>query len=173
MSTFTLPTSEAMRQYGRWLARQLHAGDVVVLSGPLGAGKTTLARAIGEELGVTSPVQSPTFIVARHHDRTQPGQPPLVHVDAYRLGSAAELDDLDIDWPASISVVEWGDPYVSQVVDTWLHIAIARPEASEVDDLQWDALDSPRQVSVSANASSGDSPTRLVTIAEAQHDFGH
>ena len=87
--------------------RMLRPGDLVVLTGPLGAGKTTLTRGIGEGLGVRGPVQSPTFVIARTHPSLVGGA-PLVHVDAYRLGSAVELDDLDIDVDGSVVVVEWG-----------------------------------------------------------------
>ena len=83
--------SDQMHQLGLKIAKQLRAGDVVLLNGPLGAGKTTLTRGIGEGLGAQGTVQSPTFVLARTH-KTNLG-PKLVHVDAYRLGSAIELDD--------------------------------------------------------------------------------
>lgn len=172
MSTFTVDTSHAMEAFGRWLATQLEAGDVVVLTGPLGAGKTTLARGLGEGLMVTSPVQSPTFIVAREHDLANNEGLRLVHVDAYRLGSAAELDDLDIDWPGSISVIEWGQPYVAQVADCWLHIEIT-PVESPADDFDaWASENAQRMVTVTAHSKTGAPPARLQTIAEAHHDFG-
>ena len=85
-----------MEELGRTLGRALEPGDVVVLTGPLGAGKTTLTRGIGEGLGIRGPVQSPTFVIARTHPSLVGGT-PLVHVDAYRLGAAVGLDDLDID----------------------------------------------------------------------------
>ncbi|MFM9785724.1 tRNA (adenosine(37)-N6)-threonylcarbamoyltransferase complex ATPase subunit type 1 TsaE, partial [Streptomyces scabiei] len=85
----------------------LEPGDVVVLTGPLGAGKTTLTRGIGAGLGIRGPVQSPTFVIARTHPSLVGGA-PLVHVDAYRLGAAVELDDLDIDVEHSVVIVEWG-----------------------------------------------------------------
>ena len=85
---------------------QLRAGDLVALNGELGAGKTTMTRGLGAALGVRGAVTSPTFVLARTHPRLDGGA-PLVHVDAYRLSSPAELDDLDIDYPASIVVVEW------------------------------------------------------------------
>ena len=90
----------------RAIAGQLVAGDLIALDGELGAGKTTLTRGIGAALGVRGAVTSPTFVLARTHPRADGGA-PLVHVDAYRLSSAAELDDLDIDFEASIVVVEW------------------------------------------------------------------
>jgi tRNA threonylcarbamoyladenosine biosynthesis protein TsaE len=173
VSTLIIDTSATMEAFGRWLAPQLQAGDIVVLTGPLGAGKTTLARGVGEALGVTSPVQSPTFIVAREHEREGPDAPRFVHVDAYRLGSAAELDDLDIDWAHSISIIEWGRPYVSAVAMSWLDIDVSPSgRAGKVSDNVGEE-DVPRQLTVTAHSASGVVAGRLQTIAEAAHDFGH
>jgi tRNA threonylcarbamoyladenosine biosynthesis protein TsaE len=102
-----IATADDMHELGIRLGTQLRAGDLLVLTGPLGAGKTTLTRGIGEGLGVRGPVTSPTFVLARTHPNLSDG-PPLVHVDAYRLSSAAELDDLDIDYAGSVVIVEWG-----------------------------------------------------------------
>ncbi|MFC9559310.1 tRNA (adenosine(37)-N6)-threonylcarbamoyltransferase complex ATPase subunit type 1 TsaE [Agromyces sp. NPDC056965] len=126
MMRFEVPESEAMEAFGRELGAVLRAGDVVVLTGPLGAGKTTLTRGIGAGLGIRGPVQSPTFVLARTHPSLV-GGPPLVHVDAYRLGSAALLDDLDLDFEGSVVVVEWGAGLVDDVTDSWLEIVIERP----------------------------------------------
>nr|WP_243062728.1 tRNA (adenosine(37)-N6)-threonylcarbamoyltransferase complex ATPase subunit type 1 TsaE [Humibacter sp. RRB41] len=115
-----------MEALGRRLAAQLRAGDLLVLTGPLGAGKTTLTRGIGEGLDVRGPVTSPTFVLARTHPSLTGGA-PLVHVDAYRLGDALELDDLDIDFASSVVVVEWGDGMLDGVADSWLDVAIERP----------------------------------------------
>ncbi|WP_281887256.1 tRNA (adenosine(37)-N6)-threonylcarbamoyltransferase complex ATPase subunit type 1 TsaE [Agromyces rhizosphaerae] len=115
-----------MEEAGRELAADLRRGDLVVLTGPLGAGKTTLTRGIGDGLEVRGPVQSPTFVLARTHPSLV-GGPPLVHVDAYRLGSAMELDDLDIDFAGSVVVVEWGAGMLDGVADSWLEVEIARP----------------------------------------------
>jgi tRNA threonylcarbamoyladenosine biosynthesis protein TsaE len=126
------PDTDAMEAFGRSLAARLRAGDLVLLTGPLGAGKTTLTRGIGEGLGVRGPVQSPTFVLARTHPNLA-GGPPLVHVDAYRLGSAALLDDLDLDFDRSVVVVEWGAGLLDDVGDSWLEVVIERPEGAPVD----------------------------------------
>ncbi|PJJ61843.1 tRNA (adenosine(37)-N6)-threonylcarbamoyltransferase complex ATPase subunit type 1 TsaE [Compostimonas suwonensis] len=117
---------DAMGALGAELAGRLRAGDLVVLTGPLGAGKTTFTRGLGEGLGVRGPVTSPTFVLARTHPSLR-GGPALVHVDAYRLGSAVELDDLDIDYANSVVVVEWGAGMLDGVSDSWLDIRIERP----------------------------------------------
>jgi len=126
-ATVVVPDSEAMEQLGRRLAGLLGAGDLLVLTGPLGAGKTTLTRGIGAGLHVRGQVASPTFVLARTHP-SESGV-PLVHVDAYRLGGAGELDDLDLDFDGSVVVVEWGAGLLDGVADSWLDIVIERPTA--------------------------------------------
>ncbi len=106
MIELVVPDAEAMEGLGARLAGLLRPGDLVQLDGELGAGKTTLTRGLGAALGAREPITSPTFVLAREHP-TASGV-TLVHVDAYRLGSAAELDDLDLDWDGAIVVVEWG-----------------------------------------------------------------
>lgn len=123
---WTIPDAEGMHEFGRDLAGRLRAGDLVVLTGPLGAGKTTLTRGLGEGLRVRGSVTSPTFVLARTHPSTVDG-PPLVHVDAYRLASAVELDDLDIDFATSVVVVEWGRGLLDGIAESWLDIEIERP----------------------------------------------
>ncbi len=122
-----LPAVEDTRALGAALAPLLRAGDLVVLVGPLGAGKTALAQGIGEALGVREPVTSPTFVIARVH---RGGRLPLVHVDAYRLGGAADVDDLDLDVTvaSSVTVVEWGQGLVEQLTDEHLEIRLDRRE---------------------------------------------
>jgi len=120
-----LPTLADTQAFGRELAGVLRAGDLVVLSGPLGAGKTALTQGIGAGLGVRGPVTSPTFVLARVH---RGGRLPLVHVDAYRLASVADVDDLDLDATAeeAVTVVEWGHGLVEQLADEHLVVELDR-----------------------------------------------
>lgn len=128
----TIADPDAMAGLGERLATQLRAGDLVLLNGELGAGKTTLTRSIGAALGVRGAVTSPTFVLARTHPRDA-GLPPLVHVDAYRLGSAMELDDLDIDFENSIVVIEWGAGLTEGITDSWLTFDIVRPHGGDAE----------------------------------------
>jgi tRNA threonylcarbamoyladenosine biosynthesis protein TsaE len=141
-----IPDAEAMEQLGARLAGLLAAGDLVVLDGPLGAGKTTLTRGLGAALGARGAVTSPTFVLAREHP-TVSGV-PLVHVDAYRLATARELDDLDLDYDGAIVVVEWGSGKLDGVAESWIDVAIARDSADESRDVtitghgpRWKRLD--------------------------------
>jgi tRNA threonylcarbamoyladenosine biosynthesis protein TsaE len=120
-----LPAAEDTRALGRALAGRLAPGDLLVLVGPLGAGKTALTQGIGAGLGVPEPVTSPTFVIARVH---RGGRLPLVHVDAYRLGGVADVDDLDLDASAgeSVTVVEWGQGLVEQLADEHLEVRLDR-----------------------------------------------
>lgn len=128
----TVPDPERMAQLGALLAAHLDAGDLLMLDGELGAGKTTLTRGIGDALGVRGAVTSPTFVLARTHPR-ESGGAPLVHVDAYRLSSPMELDDLDLDFAASIVVVEWGAGLLDGVTDSWLQVQIERPHGGDAE----------------------------------------
>ena len=118
-------TTEDTQDFGRQLGARLRGGDVLVLTGDLGAGKTTLTQGIAEGLGVRGPITSPTFVIARVHPSLV-GGPLLVHVDAYRLGSAIELDDLDLDadLDASVTVVEWGAGLAEQLSESRLELTI-------------------------------------------------
>lgn len=118
-------TAEEMRALGRRLAAALRPGDLLVLGGPLGAGKTTLVQGIGDGLGVRGPITSPTFVIARVHPSLG-GGPALVHADAYRLGGAAEIDDLDLDsgTASSVTAVEWGEGLAEGLSDDRLKISI-------------------------------------------------
>jgi tRNA threonylcarbamoyladenosine biosynthesis protein TsaE len=130
----SLSTVDETRNFGRRLAGLLREGELVLLSGPLGAGKTALAQGIGAGLGVAGDITSPTFVIARVHrpDPARGGRVPMVHVDAYRLGATAdprvEVDDLDLDasLDASVTVVEWGDGMVEQLADAHLRVRIDR-----------------------------------------------
>ncbi|MFC8453973.1 tRNA (adenosine(37)-N6)-threonylcarbamoyltransferase complex ATPase subunit type 1 TsaE [Kitasatospora sp. NPDC057223] len=127
-ATLTVPTPERMGRLGRELAALLRPGDLVLLSGELGAGKTTLTRGLGEGLGVRGAVTSPTFVIARVHPSLV-GGPALVHVDAYRLGGGLdEMEDLDLDvsLPDSVVVVEWGEGKVEQLSEDRLEVRIER-----------------------------------------------
>lgn len=131
-----LPTAADAQAFGERLAGLLEAGDLLVLSGALGSGKTTLTQGIGRGLGVRGPVTSPTFVIARTHPSLVAG-PPLVHVDAYRLGDAAEVDDLDLDasTDASVTVVEWGEGLTEQLSEHWLEVRLERRQATVLDPL--------------------------------------
>lgn len=129
----TVPTAEAMHDLGVRLAGFLAAGDLIIANGELGAGKTTLTRGIAEGLQVSGPVTSPTFVLSRIH-RPAGAAPQLVHVDAYRLGSPAELDDLDLDetLTESVTVVEWGAGVAEHLAADRLEIDIER--SGDIDD---------------------------------------
>jgi tRNA threonylcarbamoyladenosine biosynthesis protein TsaE len=131
-----LATPADTERLGRAVGERLRPGDVVVLSGPLGAGKTVLARGIGTGLGIRGPVTSPTFVIAREHPTLPGGRGvPLVHVDAYRLGGMAELDDLDLDTDllAAAVVVEWGEGIAERLADEHLLIRLQRPSGAGDD----------------------------------------
>ncbi|WP_435091188.1 tRNA (adenosine(37)-N6)-threonylcarbamoyltransferase complex ATPase subunit type 1 TsaE [Micromonospora aurantiaca (nom. illeg.)] len=129
-----LKTIDDTHEFGRQLAGVLRAGDLLLLSGPLGAGKTALTQGIGAGLGVRGDITSPTFVIARVHrpDPARGGRVTLVHADAYRLGEAAdpraEIDDLDLDASVdeAVTVVEWGEGMVEQLVDAHLRVRIDR-----------------------------------------------
>jgi tRNA threonylcarbamoyladenosine biosynthesis protein TsaE len=148
-----VPTAADMRRLGRRLAALLRAGDLVVLTGPLGAGKTTLVQGIGHGLGVRGPVTSPTFVIARVHPALDGTGPALVHADAYRLGSRAEVDDLDLDadLDSSVTVVEWGGGLVEDLADSYLEITITMaPPAAGTGGSDPDAPDEFRAVRLAA-----------------------
>lgn len=158
-----VPTPEAMHHLADRVASLVRAGDLLVLSGDLGAGKTTFTQGLGDALGVRGPITSPTFVLARTHPSLVDG-PPLVHVDAYRLGGAEEVDDLDLDATAdeAVTVVEWGAGIAEQLSDSWLSVTIEVrgprpidplgtphdgdvPGAEEIDDVE------PRVVTIKPN----------------------
>jgi tRNA threonylcarbamoyladenosine biosynthesis protein TsaE len=120
-----LASADDAHDFGVRLGRLLRAGDLVVLTGGLGAGKTTLTQGIGAGLRVRGPVTSPTFVLARVHPSLV-GGPALAHVDAYRLGGALELDDLDLDTDVadSVTVVEWGHGVAERLADAYLEVEL-------------------------------------------------
>jgi tRNA threonylcarbamoyl adenosine modification protein YjeE len=130
LAKLQISTAEDMHGFGSKLAGILKAGDLVILTGPLGAGKTTFTRGVGEGLRAIGNVSSPTFVIARTHKREN-SEVPLVHVDAYRLSSLHEFDDLDIDIDHSIVLVEWGRGFAEELAESWLDIEIGRDHTGE------------------------------------------
>lgn len=132
--TLEVPTADDMRTLGSRLATQLRAGDVLVLSGELGAGKTTFTQGLGDGLGVRGGITSPTFVISRVHPSLCEG-PALVHVDAYRLRDGAELDDLDLDASLddAVTVVEWGAGLAEALTDNPLEVRITRSAEAAAD----------------------------------------
>ena len=141
-----LPTAEDTRAWGVRLGPVLHAGDLVVLTGGLGAGKTTLTQGLAEGVGVRGPITSPTFVIARVHPSLG-GGPALVHVDAYRLGGFAELDDLDLDTALedSVTVVEWGHGLAEDLADDRIEVVLegedSRTARLSTHGSRWDGVD--------------------------------
>jgi tRNA threonylcarbamoyladenosine biosynthesis protein TsaE len=132
---FAPGSAEETQSIGAALAGALRAGDLLVLTGELGAGKTTFTQGLGEGLGVREGIISPTFVLVRIHpnlpDGPRPGGPDLVHVDAYRLEGEGEVDDLDLEnWAdTAVTVVEWGRGRVEHLADSWLDIELRRAGA--------------------------------------------
>jgi tRNA threonylcarbamoyladenosine biosynthesis protein TsaE len=133
LAEVVVPTGEAMQALGELLATVLRAGDLVVLTGPLGSGKTTLAQGVGRGLRVRGTVTSPTFVIARVHPPADGDGPALVHADAYRLGGRLEVDDLDLDASLddSVTIVEWGEGLVEALTEDRLEVHITRAEADD------------------------------------------
>lgn len=168
--TLTVGTAEQTHALAASLGAGLQPGDLLVLSGELGAGKTTFTQGLGEGLGVRAGIISPTFVLVRIHpnlpDGPRPGGPDLVHVDAYRLGSAAEIDDIDLEntMDSSVTVVEWGRSRVEHLSESRLEVELHRqlggtppgaltggqaatqPAGTEVLDFDTDDADEPRTV---------------------------
>jgi tRNA threonylcarbamoyladenosine biosynthesis protein TsaE len=143
--TVSLATVDETLAFGADLGRQLRAGDVVVLSGPLGAGKTALAKGIAAGMDVEGPITSPTFVLARVHRARRPGHPAMVHVDVYRLldhaglDLMAELDSLDIDTDLddAVAVVEWGEGLAERLSERHLSVVLDRRPDSETRTATW------------------------------------
>lgn len=138
-----LATAEDTQAFGSELGRALRAGDLVILDGPLGAGKTTLTQGIARGMGVKGRVTSPTFVIAREH--TSPsGGPTLVHVDAYRLldhssDPLGELDALDLDTELDHAVVvaEWGDGFMEALSEEYLLVSLNRDNDDDSRVIEW------------------------------------
>lgn len=151
---FSVASVEELQRVAEGLGRRLAGGDLLILTGELGAGKTTFTQGLGRGLGVREGIISPTFVLVRNHPSLVNG-PGLVHVDAYRLESDAEIDDLDLEstLDSSVTVVEWGAGRVEHLTDSWLHITLVRPvlaspaSASLTDD---DDDDEPRHLRIDA-----------------------
>lgn len=143
--TAQLPTAEDTFTLGERLGRQLRAGDVVVLTGPLGAGKTALAKGIARGMDVVGPITSPSYVLARVHRAHRDGAPAMVHVDVYRLLDApgvdlpAELDSLDLDAELAdaVVVVEWGEGLAERLSDHHLDVSLTRLPDSETRTATW------------------------------------
>jgi tRNA threonylcarbamoyladenosine biosynthesis protein TsaE len=149
LSPARIATAADMHDLGRRLATVLRAGDLVILAGPLGAGKTTLVQGIGAGLGVRGPITSPTFVIARVHPVLDGPGPALVHADAYRLGSISEVDDLDLDMDvaSAVTVVEWGSGLAEPLAEDRLEISIEPDTDGDVRTVRlhghgarWDAV---------------------------------
>lgn len=157
LTEVALPDLAATRSLARVLAAELRAGDLVVLTGELGAGKTTFTRALGQALGVRGSVISPTFVLARIHpndpDGPRPGGPDLVHVDAYRLGSVEEVDDLDLEatQDRAVTVVEWGRGLVEHLAESRLELTLERATGEAAPMVEGDEDDEdPRRARLEA-----------------------
>ncbi|SNC71277.1 tRNA threonylcarbamoyladenosine biosynthesis protein TsaE [Kytococcus aerolatus] len=147
MTTVTTRTPEQTMELGRRIGQWVRAGDVLVLTGDLGAGKTTFTRGLGEGLGVEGAVTSPTFVLSRVHPSAT-GGPGLVHVDAYRLESRGEVDDIDLetDLARAVLVAEWGAGLVEQLTDRWIELELRR--SSTVDEAPDES--GPREIQLAA-----------------------
>ena len=163
--TLRVTTADQTHALGAALGAELQAGDLLVLTGELGAGKTTFTQGLGEGLGVRAGIISPTFVLVRIHpnlpDGPRPGGPDLVHVDAYRLGSASEIDDIDLEntLDSSVTVVEWGRGRVEHLTESRLEVDLHRaigldalgaaeplPGHTETLDFDTEDLDEPRTI---------------------------
>jgi tRNA threonylcarbamoyladenosine biosynthesis protein TsaE len=132
-----IPDPVAMRALGERIASSLRAGDLVLVGGELGAGKTTFAQGVGAGLGVRGPVTSPTFVIARVHP-SMSGGPPLVHVDAYRVRGWDELEDLDLEatLDQAVTVVEWGEGLAEGLGPDRLEVHIHRTAGADSGEIR-------------------------------------
>lgn len=156
--TVVVPTAGAMRALGAAIGRACRGGDVLILSGDLGAGKTTFTQGLAAGIGIDEAITSPTFVIARTHPNPR-GGPALVHVDAYRLGSSLELDDLDLeaDLEHSVVVVEWGGGLAEGLADAWVDLVLLRTD---------DADDETRAVAITTHGSRWDGVLTSAVLVE-------
>jgi len=168
--SFTLPTAAATQALAERLGRLLRAGDLLVLTGGLGAGKTTFTQGLGRGLGVRPGIISPTFVLVRIHpnlpEGPNPGGPDLVHVDAYRLGSAAEVDDIDLEntMDSAVTVVEWGSDRVEHLADSRLEVELERATGTAAGPFM-----APSPAPDAANAP--DAPDARSTVPDGPDDW--
>lgn len=132
MICLQVPSVADIQELGAQLAKTAQPGDLALLNGPLGAGKTTMTQGIGSGLGITEKISSPTYVIAQIYDAERLS---LVHVDAYRLGSPEELDALDLDttMDVALTVVEWGEGKVEGLAPARLEVEISRPVGADAD----------------------------------------
>ncbi|KQN95051.1 tRNA (adenosine(37)-N6)-threonylcarbamoyltransferase complex ATPase subunit type 1 TsaE [Arthrobacter sp. Leaf69] len=178
--TLDVRTADETHALAAGLGAQLQAGDLLVLTGELGAGKTTFTQGLGEGLGVRAGIISPTFVLVRIHpnlpDGPRPGGPDLVHVDAYRLGSASEIDDIDLEntMDSAVTVVEWGRGRVEHLSESRLEVDLLRslggstrapeaaaPEAARPENSQ-DTSAAPFPAVLDFDTDDDDEPRRIV-----------
>jgi tRNA threonylcarbamoyladenosine biosynthesis protein TsaE len=132
MISQSVSTADEMRTFAADFAKSLNEGDVIILSGLLGAGKTTFTQGLAEGLGVRGPITSPTFVISRIHPSLTDG-PALIHVDAYRVNSLSEIDDLDLDSDLahSVLVAEWGEGKIDALVSPTYIVKISRSDGED------------------------------------------
>ena len=167
----TTTDPDGTRSIARALATQLRAGDLLVLDGPLGAGKTTFTQGLGEGLGVRGPVASPTFVIARVHPALPDGRGiALVHVDAYRLSGGGDIEDLDLeaDMDGAVTVVEWGRGEVEYLADSHLRIELERPQQATDSDTP----EEPRSIRLVPSGPRWDEAA-VAALAQALTDADH
>jgi len=136
----TASTPQEMRSFGESLGKRCGSGDVIILIGELGGGKTTLVQGIAQGVGIMDRITSPTFVIARVHEHPA-GGPSLVHVDAYRLADSSELDDLDLPVESSVTVIEWGGGIADHLTEERLEISIIAVDDTDARQLRMTGTD--------------------------------
>lgn len=168
-----IPDAEAMRDFGKLVGKVVQPGDLIMLNGPLGAGKTTIVQGLAKAMDVAGRVQSPTFVIAVVHRGKQAGAPDLVHVDAYRLDKTEDLDALDLDTALEecVTVVEWGAGKTEVLTQDRIVINIERPVGStnseNIADL---AVEAPRQITIIPEGKRWGKIVPVLEIAWREHN---